>query len=245
MAPTFVHGRTARTYVGRRSLYSILQQIDYDVSVEAPDVTTFGDNDRDYLAGGQRLADMSFEGIYDGGSTEAQKILEDALGSTSYLSVTIAPSLTTIGAFARLAQAIPEGFAVTAMTDDAVRCSAALKGTSRFDRGVMLMNEAARTSTAALSSVDNAAASTGGGVAHLHLVAQSTLTSYVVKVQHSSNASAWSDLITFTDSTAETVQRSTVAGTVKRYTRANISTFTGGAGKSVTAVVAFARRPIP
>lgn len=245
MAPTFVHGKDARVYAGKRSIYTILQSFEMSQSVEAPDVTTIGQSDRAYLGGGPREADLTFDGIYDGGSTEAQKILEDALGSTTATVVTFGPNLTTIGRPARLAHGWPVGFGVQALAADAVKATASVKPTSRVDSGVFLLNETAKTSTATQTSVDGAAATTGGGVAHLHLVAQSTLTSYVVKVQHSSNNSSWSDLITFTAATAETFQRSTVSGTVKRYTRANISTFTGGAGKSVTAVVAFARRNRP
>ena len=244
MAATFVHGKGTRVYAGRRSLYPILTNAEYTVSVEAPDVTTFGDGDKNYLGGGQREGDVTFDGIYDGGSTETQKLLEDALGTTGLIPISYGPAGDATGARARLANVIPVGFNVQDLASDAVAVAMTVKPTSRNDFGVFLKPEAAVTSTGSSTAVDNAAASTGGAVGHLHLVSASTLTALVVKIQHSTNGSAWTDLITFTSATAETVQRSTVSGTIRRYVRETRSTFTGGAGKTVTHVVAFARRSI-
>ncbi len=246
MAPSFVHGKGARIYAGNKPIYTILQSIDVDHTCDTPETTVFGNGDRTYQSGGVREADMSFDGFYDGGSSEAQKLIEDALGSTAPTTITYGMGGAATGARARLVTTLPVGFGVQSMATDVVKVTASVKPTSRMDYGVFLLNETAVTTTGSSTAVsrDNGstAASSNGGVGHFHLIAQSTLTSLVVKVQHSSAAVSWADLITFTAATGITVQRSTVAGTVKRYVRATRSTFTGGAGKSVQAVVAFGRR---
>jgi len=89
------------------------------------------------------------------------------------------------------------------------------------------------------SSVDGAAASSGGLVANLHVSAFSGLTNVVIKIQSSPDNSVWTDFATFTTVTATTWQRKTVAGTVPRYLRATWDVTGTG---SVTFTVAAARR---
>ena len=60
-----------------------------------------------------------------------------------------------------------------------------------------------------------------------------------VHYQDSADDAAWADLITFSTVTGVTQERATVAGTVDRYVRAQISAAT--ALTSVTFAVAFAR----
>jgi hypothetical protein len=89
--------------------------------------------------------------------------------------------------------------------------------------------------------VDNAAASTGGGVAHLHITANSNSGTTVAKIQSSANNSTWADLVTFTTVAIGTTasQRSIVSGSVPRYLRALVTP--AGAG-SLTVNIAFSRR---
>ena len=68
------------------------------------------------------------------------------------------------------------------------------------------------------SSVDNAASSSGGAVAHQQVFTLTGFSAYVGTVRDSPNDSAWSDLIVFDDEgTTIGAQRKTVAGTVDRY----------------------------
>lgn len=173
-------------------------------------------------------------------STGSDNFLSGEFGTTAPI-ITYGPEGTAVGSVAKMTKATHRQYEISNPINNVVSFAAGIKGSTRFESGHFLKALAATTSTGAQTSVDNAAATTRGGVAHLHLTAQSTLTSYVAKVQHSSNNSAWSDLIAFAASTAVSVQRSTVAGSVKRYVRGNVTTFTGGAAKTVTASIAFAR----
>lgn len=116
--------------------------------------------------------------------------------------------------------------------------------TGPADSGRNLLAHAALTSTTNGTSVDNAASSANGGVAHLHVTAVSGTTPTLdVIIEHSSNNSTWTTLGTFTQVTTTTAsQRLVIAAgtTVNRYLRAKATI--AGTNPSYTVSVAFARR---
>lgn len=92
------------------------------------------------------------------------------------------------------------------------------------------------TSTAAL---DYGAQTTFGLAAYLHVTAL-TGTNVVVTLEHSSDNSSWSSVAAFTSATAIGAQRTTFAGTVKRYVRVTSS----GVFTSASFAVNFMRREV-
>lgn len=101
-----------------------------------------------------------------------------------------------------------------------------------------------RTDTGATdgTDLDNGADSTYGLQAYLQVTAF-TGTDCTVKVEHSADNSSWSDLITFTQTTAAPqADRQAVTGTVDEYLR--VSTVTTGGFSSVTFMVAVNRNPV-
>uniref|UniRef100_UPI003BB56F59 hypothetical protein n=1 Tax=Thermoanaerobacterium sp. DL9XJH110 TaxID=3386643 RepID=UPI003BB56F59 len=74
------------------------------------------------------------------------------------------------------------------------------------------------------TTVDNAASSSNGAVAHLHVTGFTGLSNAVIKVTHSTDnfSSSDVDLITFSTVSGLTSQRSTVTGTVNRYVRVEV-----------------------
>jgi len=85
--------------------------------------------------------------------------------------------------------------------------------------GVVLAPGTAFTATDNGASVDNAASSASGALAHLHVTVSDGGT-WAYKVQDSANNSDWADLITFSsDGTVIAGERGDVAGTVDRYLR--------------------------
>ena len=69
-----------------------------------------------------------------------------------------------------------------------------------------------------ITSIDNSASTSNGSSAYLQSFAVSSGTC-IVKVQHSSNNSDFTDLITFTGVTGVSSERGTSSGTVNRYLR--------------------------
>ena len=110
--------------------------------------------------------------------------------------------------------------------------------------GQSLTTHAALTTTTTGTAVDGTAASTNGGIGHLHVTAVSgTTPTCDVTIEHSVNGStSWATLATFTQVTTATAsQRVTVAAgtSVRRYLRAVVTI--AGTGPSYTVAVAFAR----
>lgn len=262
--PQFAAGKGQKLLFNNVDMSGILTGITVTASVDALDTTVFGNNDRTKRAG-LRDGTVSYEGLFDGtalstASTATTGALDakfaTALAASTSPIVTYGPQGDTLGYRARLFRHETVEYVAGSPVADIVKVSAAGNMSTRADYGVWLHALAARTSTSStFTSVDSGydAGTTGGAVAHLHVTADSTLTSVVVKVQHSSGESAstasWADLITFasfdesTGTSTSSHQRAAVTTSpVKRRTRVIISTFTGGTAKSATFAVAFARR---
>lgn len=110
------------------------------------------------------------------------------------------------------------------------------------DMAGVLLSSAAVTVDTNGASVDNGAATTNGGVAHLHVTGFTGLTSDAIIIQHSSTGAFSGEqttLVTFTTATGQTSQRVEVSGTVNRYLRV-VDDVTGTG--TCTRVVAFSRR---
>lgn len=182
---------------------------------------------------------MTINGLFDSTVGGLYQEVASCVGVDNSALVTVLPDGFTIGKPALMAVTDIEGFEVPATNSDLVSLTVNGTADDGVDMGVSLHALTAETTSTNGTSVDNAASSANGGIAALHLTAYSGLTNIVVKVQHSTDNSVWTDLITFTTATAVTSERKTIAGTVNRYTRALWTV--SGAG-SATFVVAFARR---
>ena len=256
MAPNFRSGKSARLLFNNADLSAILQDVSVTGSAKALDVTAFQQNDMAYITG-VRDGTVKYSGMFDGtalstASTATTGALDarfnSALAASTQPIVTYGPAGDTIGRRARMWKQETVNYTAQSPVNDVVKISADGQLSGRQYAGVWLLNSAARTSTSSTFAGVNsgvAAGTTQGGVGHFHMTAATTVATFRVKIQHSSGATAWTDLITFSSSTGTTasgaVQRSTVSGAVKRHVRAIISTFTGGTGKSATVAVAFSR----
>jgi hypothetical protein len=242
------HGKGIRVLLDEKDCSTFLREISVSANMEPADVTTFGDNDKNFIPG-LRDATFSFEGLFSASTTAADDIaneLDNSFAGSTYKVLTVDIDRST-GGRALMMKADNTKYDVSAPVSDIVSISVDAQASGGYAGGRMLRPLAAATSTGsntgvATAGTTSAGGTTGGGVGHFHLTAQSTLTSCVTKIQHSTSGSTWADLISFTAATAETFQRSTVTTTVKERTRATISTLTGGASKSATVSVAFSRR---
>lgn len=265
MAPTFKHGKGVALLLGGVDMALYVNDSGLDSTVDTADVTTYKtstggqSNDRRYVAG-HRDSEFYLKGLFDAstGPTAATggiggegtiRGLRALLGSTAPAVTSWGPGGGTVGDYAALLDGKVNEFNGTAPGQDVVKLDSKVQVSGGVRGGAWLHALGAETSTAAQSAVQiqsstsgTAASSTRGGVAHLHVVACSTLTTLTVKVQHSSDGASWADLITLSATSVGAV-RSTVAGTVKEKVRAASTTLSGGAGKTVTYAVAFARHP--
>lgn len=248
MAVAPIHGKGLRVLLDEKDLSDFLNDLTVTAGMEPAEITTYGDNDKSYIPG-LRTGGFSFDGLFAASTAAADDIvnfLDGAIGGSTAHVFTADISRST-GGRALMMKADTIKYDITAPLSDVVKTSIDADASGGYAGGRMLRPLAAATSTESNSAVltagtTGAGGTTGGGVAHFHLTAQSTLTTLTAKVQHSTSGSTWADLISFTASTDVTFQRSTASGTVKEQVRSTISTFTGGAGKSATVAVAFSRR---
>lgn len=242
MAPTFAHGKGSRVLCNKTDMSVILRDGTVKSSVSIAKVTAYQQNDEAYIPGVEDGI-ATWEGFFDGSTANrVHDAIQTTLGGTTANVWTYGPQGDTLGNRARLLRDFQTDFDIHTPSKDAVAVTVAGQQSGPVGYGVWQKALAATASTGASVGVDNAVTSAIGGVAHLHVTASSGgVTAFITKVQHSSNNATWADLITFATSTTTSVQRSTVAGTIKRYTREIRTSFTGGGSKSVTSAVAFAR----
>jgi len=237
--PTFRHGKNTVVLADEHDISQYLNSVSATNEVEAPETTTFGSAARTFIVG-HKDGTVSFEGLFEGGaSTGIDYILSSALGDGP--TMTVSGDGAAVGRRAILLDAKSTSYEVSSPLTEVVAITGEAIADGGLDYGVWLACQSAITTTLTGTSVDNAAASTGGGVAHLHITANSNSGTTVAKIQGSANNSTWADLVTFTTVGigAETSQRSTVSGSVPRYLRCLVTP--AGAG-SLTVSIAFSRR---
>lgn len=243
--PTFVSGKDVAVNFAEFNLTPYFNNASSTREAETAETTAFGSDDRTY-AMGLLMGTVSVEGMFDGSADAVDEVLAtQILGSDNSASpLTVMTGGTTVGRGCNLSLPNQSSYEVSSPVSEIVAVSAEFQSNDRIDQGVVLAGNLAVSTTSTGSSVDNAASSNTGGVAHLHVTANTRNGTAVAKVQHSADNSTWADLVTFTTISTGTAtsQRSTVASgtTINRYLRALITP--GGSTGSLTVTVAFARR---
>ncbi len=248
--PTFVHGKGAGVFVDQYNLSEYFNNADFSASIETAETTGFGSTAKSYIVG---LGDatLSLSGMFSQDASGVDAVLQPAIGAATTPLVTVAFQTGTIGNKCVLGKAHETSYSVSSPVADVTSISADFNASAEtanqtygIRNGVMLTagGSIAFGSLGNLSSVDNSASSTAGGMANLHVTAN-TITggSTTIKVQHSADNSTFADLITFTAVSASTTtkQFSAVTGTVNRYIRATAST--AGSSGAITFNIGFSR----
>jgi hypothetical protein len=241
--PTFRHGKNTTVISDDLDLTSYLTSATVSASIETPETTTFGSADRSFIVG-HNEGTVSFEGLFDGTVGAADEIFVAALGNTTDKTISVSTDSTSVGGRAILVKSASTSYEISSPLTEVVSVSAEAIANGGLDYGVWLGCKSAVSTTSTGSAVDNAASSLNGGVAHLHITANTRSATTVAKVQHSSDNSTFADLVTFTTVAleAKTSQRVEVAAgtTVNRYVRALVTPAIGTG--SITFTVAFSRR---
>jgi len=241
--PTFRHGKNAVLFADEFNLTTYLNSISVSNGIETPETTTFGSSDRSYIVG-HTDGSISFEGLFDGTADAVDEILASALGNTTNKVISTSQDSSSIGGRAILVDSASTGYEISSPLTDVVAVSGEAVANGGLDYGVWLGCNVAATTTSTGTSVDNSASSANGGVAHLHVTANTRSATSVAKVQHSADNSTWADLTTFATvaiATATSERKVVAAGTtVNRYLRA-VVTPASGTG-TITFSIAFSRR---
>ena len=238
----FIHGKGAAVVHGANDLTSYLNDVNVSQDVETAETTAFGASAKSYIVG-LRDATASASGMFDGSASAVDATLSATLGSDTLAPLIMAPSGVTGGERAYILKAKTTSYEVSSPVGDVVSVSFDVQADGGADDALLLTSLAAVTATGNGTSRDNTTSTSDGGIAQLHVTANSMNNNVIFKVQHSADNSTWADLATFTTvaTTVTTSERVTVAAgtTVNRYLRANYTV--SGTG-SITFIMAFARR---
>jgi hypothetical protein len=175
------------------------------------------------------------------------KEITDAIGVDNVFQVTCLPEglTSTVGQPAFFMLGDPTEHTIDALVADAVGYTVSATADESVEMGYVLHAHGAETADGNGTTVDRGAnpitPTTRGLVASIHVTAYTGLTSAAIKIQHSTDASSWADLVAFTSVTAIGKELVRVANgtTVNRYLR--VVTDVTGTG-SVTFLVSAAPR---
>lgn len=220
--------------------------LEHEVTALTEPTHGLGDSWEEHTYTGIRRAMLTQEGFYDDAALAMNAALVSTPGTARVLCFGIEQN--TIGRkFVGYSGAMQVGYTRVATRGELHKANASYQGSGVAENGRILhvhQAETAASGNTQASSYDGSAQSANGGAGYLQVSALTLggYTDVVMKVQHSTDNAAWVDLITFTAVTAApAAQRSTVAGTVRRYLASSWA-FTGaGAAQTVTFMVGMVR----
>jgi hypothetical protein len=194
-------------------------------------------------APGLKSGQIALAGPQDSTGQSLHSELLNTAAADNALQLTVLPDGDAVGKWAMFATLDVTDHATDASVTDAVSFSATSIADESVDMGFVLHALGAETADADGTSVDRGVgvSTTLGLVAAVHVTAYSGLTSLELKIQHSTDNSSWSDLVSFTSITGVGNQIVKVATgtTVNRYLR-TVTDVTGTG--SVTFLAAAAPR---
>ena len=239
----FIHGKSAQVLHGAYDLTSFLNEATASQEVETAETTVFGNSAKTYIVG-LKDGTVSASGMFDGAANAVDEVLAGTVGSDTLAPVTVGYEGLALGKRVSLLMAKTTSYEVSSPVGDVVSVSYDAQSDGGIDQGVSLAALASVSATTTGSSHDNSASSANGGVAQLHVTANTWSANTTLKVQHSADNSTWADLATFTvvATTVKTSERVIVTSgtTVNRYLRA-VATLSAGTG-AITYQISFARR---
>lgn len=239
----FGHGKNTRVLWDEFNLSTYFNELSTSRELDLAETTTFGTAFKTYLAG-IKDGSLSASGFFDPEAGASDVVLAAALSASATPIITICrEALDAVGDRAELLTGRQTSYEISASTDEAVSVSADVQANGGLDSGIVLHALEAETGDGDETAVNHGAATTNGGIAHLHATAYSGLDDATITISHSDDNFVADDevLVTFTQLTAVGKERVVVAAgtTVNQYLR--VSTDATGTG-SITFAVAFARR---
>jgi hypothetical protein len=239
----FVPSTKSRLYYGAMDLAGYTRNVQQSWNADMLDVTTLADTAKAMIPG-QDTSTLTVDMVMDVDAAAGTQwtVLAGMKAAGGDYPFTLLPSGTTVGSECWMVNAIETSFNSTSAAAGTVDLAISAQTDGDTDLGVVLEPATAVTIDGNGTARDNGAASSNGGVAHLHVTAFSGLTNNIVTIEHSVDGStSWATLVTFSTYTGATSQRVEVAAgtTVRRYLRV-VDNVTGTG--STTRFVSFARR---
>lgn len=225
----FVLGNQSRILANGRAVSGTVSGWGVSVQRALSEVTTVLDGGMRYTPG-LSSGTMNLSGPQDSTGQGLHGQVAAAVGVDNSLILTVCPYGTGQGAMSLSVLGDVSEWSVDSAVADTVRYQMTSQADEMVDIGFVVHALQAETAAATGTAIDRGAASAGGAAAVLHVTAFTGLTSAAVKLQHSSDNTNWTDLVSFASTVAVGAQRLMVAGTINRYVRAVLAvTGTGSA----------------
>lgn len=223
----FTYGTKARVYLNGYNLSPYLQSITFTKEQENPETTTLTKTAKTRIPG-PTDGSLSAEGFFDGGVNAADQILREAFSPDLNLWAYF-PQGDIWGTYGQGLTARVASYEVTSPVDGVTEVSveaAASLGIQRVQILHILRSEVANGND---TSVDHGAASTGGGLADLHIMVNTTA-GITVTLQHSADNVTYVGLASFQPTSVRSAQRVEIpkGTTINRYVRAAWTVALGG-----------------
>lgn len=216
-----------------------------EAEAESLDATVLCNNYKSFVPG-FKTGRLSAEGLFSSDTVNADEIhdvFSAAFASGAENIITASLGVIAVGEPAVMATGPEIKYDIKTPLGQLITVMAEFQASNGVNFGRWLMNSQLNAGTTNGTSHDNAAATTNGGVFHVHLQ-NNGATDVDVKLQHSTDNSAWADVSGGAVNNLSAVHAAgsvTVASgtTINRYTRA-VAVVTGG--NTVLVSAAFARR---
>lgn len=238
--PTFRHGKQTAVFLNGTNMSPFLNEATTTQEIETAETTTFGDQDKTYIAG---LSDgtISTSGLFDGTAGASDAVISGTLVQEDN-TFTVLPEGAVAGRRSTIANGQVTSYEISSPVADVVAISAEVQADGGLFHGVALTGIETISSSGSVAAIDNGASTPNGVLANLHVTSNGRDGDTTIKVQDSSDGVTFVDLVTFTVLSASTTggESITTSGTVNRYLRAD-ATLAGSSG-SVTYHLSVARR---
>ncbi|MCW2922264.1 MAG: hypothetical protein JWL76_2138 [Thermoleophilia bacterium] len=249
-----VHGSESRLFMNGLDLTAMFRELEGGSEHDMVDTTAFSDTSDSHIVAPMVKRSMSANGMIDvdpsTGAHASLQALHNAAASLTAGQVVVwqmrdttlgDPGLVIVGS-------LPKPTLKNVLRDVVQAMFSAQSNVSGWCRA--LKNKGALVAAGNGAALDNAAATTRGGVSVLQVMALTgTTPTLTVKTQHSVDGSTWVDLCTHTLITAAgvtagyaDVQQLAATATVNRYLRHTLAV-TSGSLTSVTLAHQFVRNP--
>lgn len=223
-------------------LTPLASEVTPSIEFETIEAGAYNNPVKQYLCG-RGEGSLEFSGFFDstltGATHEALKLVGvDKVAGVAW-GDNAAPAMGDIACGMPVHQS---SYTVSADLNGLLAAKAALKSIGTpLEWGTLLANLTGVSADGNTTAVDQLAASSAGASAYLFVTGVSASDTAVIKVQHSTNNSTWTDLITFAaNASVITAERAEVSGTVNRYVRVFYDVT--GTGISINFAVIFCRK---
>lgn len=236
---SFKHGKGSTVNLGSYDVSAYLNSADLSIDLDVADTTVFGSTWKTEAAGSFG-SKFEFGGFYDPANVKFTSLVDSLLPAP----LTYCPAgSAAIGDDARLLSAEAASYAESSPVGGMVAVKGSLTGTGTVAFGYVLHPWASDNGTTTGADRDDAASTSTGWTAHIHVDAISG-GSWVVKIQDAAT-NDWADVTpaiqfsAITTATSERIVSATATATVRRHVR-YVATRTGGSG-ALNFLLAFAR----